>query len=87
MLGLFVSSTEGLLEELARALERKDATLAARQAHQIKGASSYLGAAEVTSLAAEAETRAKAGELDACRVALEDLEAAFISVRLEIDSL
>ena len=87
MLGLFVSSTEGLLEELARALDRKDATLAARQAHQIKGASSYLGAAEVTSLAAEAETRAKAGELDACRVALEDLEAAFISVRLEIDSL
>ena len=87
MLGLFVSSTEDLLEELARALDSKDATLAARQAHQIKGASSYLGAAEVTSLAAEAETRAKAGELDACRVALEDLEAAFIRVRLEIDSL
>jgi HPt (histidine-containing phosphotransfer) domain-containing protein len=55
--------------------------------HQIKGASSYLGAAEVTRLAAETETRAKAGEWDACRVAQEDLEAAFISVRLEIDSL
>jgi PAS domain S-box-containing protein len=85
MLRLFVSSTEGLLAELARAVGNRDAAQAARQAHQIKGASAYLGAAEVTRLAAETETLAKAADWPACALALEDLEAAFIGARLEME--
>ena len=87
MLSLFVSSTESLLSELAQALARRDASLTARQAHQIKGAAAYIGAEDVARLASEAETQAKAQDWPGCTDALEDLEAAFISVRLEIQAL
>jgi CheY-like chemotaxis protein/HPt (histidine-containing phosphotransfer) domain-containing protein len=86
MLHLFVSSTEGLLGDLANAVNMRDAGQAARQAHQIKGAAAYLGAEEITRLASETETLAKARDWGPCAEALEDLEAAFISVRLEIEN-
>ncbi len=85
MLSLFVSSTESLLTDLARAVEQRDAVQAARQAHQIRGAAAYLGAGEVTGLAGEVEAHAKARDWDPCATAVEDLEAAFIRLRLEID--
>ncbi len=87
MLRLFVSSTEGLLTELASAVDKRDSGQAARQAHQIKGAAAYLGAEEITRLASETETLAKDQDWGPCTEALEDLEAAFISIRLEIESL
>ncbi len=87
MLLLFVSSTEGLLEELAQAVDRRDLQQAARLAHQIKGAAAYLGANEVTRLASEVEVRCKAQDWEPCREHLDDLEAAFIAVRLEIEAL
>jgi PAS domain S-box-containing protein len=86
MLHLFVSSTEGLLGDLSNAVSMRDAGQAARQAHQIKGAAAYLGAEEITRLASETETLAKARDWGPCAEALEDLEAAFISVRLEIEN-
>ncbi|MEW5786667.1 MAG: ATP-binding protein [Pseudomonadota bacterium] len=87
MLSLFVTSSEGLLNDLARAVAGQDVGQAARQAHQLKGAAAYLGAEEVASLAAETEAQAKAGDWAACLAAQEDLEAAFIRVRLEIEAL
>jgi len=60
---------------------------AARQAHQIKGAAAYLGAGEITDLAAAVETAAMAGDQAAGANNLEDLEAAFIRIRLEIERL
>ena len=87
MLHLFVSSTEGLLADLASALNKRDAGLAARQAHQIKGASAYLGAEEITHLASETEALAKTQDWARCEETLEDLEAAFIGIRLEIEAL
>ena len=86
MLGLFVSSTESLLADLAQALARREATLTARQAHQIKGAAAYIGAEEVARLAGETEARARAEDWPECATHLEDLEAAFIGVRLEIEA-
>jgi len=86
MLSLFVSSTESLLTDLARALDQRDATQVARQAHQIRGAAAYLGASEVAGLAGEVEAHAKARDWDPCATAMEDLEAAFIRLRLEIDT-
>jgi PAS domain S-box-containing protein len=86
MLSLFVSSTESLLTDLARTLAERDATQAPRQAHQIRGAAAYLGAGEVVGLAGEVEAHAKARDWNACATAMEDLEAAFIRLRLEIDT-
>ncbi len=84
MLTLFVSSTESLLMDMAQAGDRGDTGLVARLAHQIKGAAAYIGAEEVARLAGETESLAKAGDQAASLEAREDLEAAFIAVRLEI---
>lgn len=85
MLRLFVSSTEPLLEALSQAIIAEDAAQAARQAHQIKGAAAYLGATEMTLHAGTTEQRAKAGDCPGCAEAQEELEAAFIALRLEIE--
>ena len=87
MLGLFVSSTESLLTELAVAVDKHDSGLSARQAHQIKGAAAYLGAEEIVRLASETEALAKANDWPLCLDTLEDLEAAFICARLEIEAM
>jgi two-component system, sensor histidine kinase and response regulator len=84
LLTLFLSSSEDLLAQLAQALEDHDLPRAARQAHQIKGATAYLGATEATALAAEVEAAAKAGDQEACATAHEDLEAAFIRLSIPI---
>ncbi len=86
MLRLFVSSTEGLLADLARAVESRDGVQSARQSHQIKGAAAYMGATAMTELASETEACAKSGDWTACTAALEDLEAAFISLRLSMEA-
>ncbi len=85
MLQLFISSTEPLLESLGRAIRAGNTAQAARQAHQIKGAAAYLGAEEMTRHAAATEQRAKAGDCPGCTEAMEELEAAFIALRLELE--
>lgn len=84
MLMLFLSSSEDLLAQLVQALAKNDLPLVARQAHQLKGATAYLGAGEATTLASEVEASAKAGDLEACLTAQEDLEAAFIRLSIPI---
>jgi PAS domain S-box-containing protein len=86
MLRLFISSTESLLADLALAVEKRDAIQTARQAHQIKGAAAYMGAEAMTTLASETESLAKAADWPACIVAQEDLEAAFIALRLAMEA-
>ncbi|MDP2786650.1 MAG: ATP-binding protein [Pseudomonadota bacterium] len=86
MLRLFVSSTESLLDDLAHAVDSLDAAQTARLAHQIKGAAAYLGVEAMTELASESEIQAKAADWPACIAAQEDLEAAFIAVRLGIEA-
>ncbi len=87
MLSLFVSSTENLLADLAKAVDKRDSAQSARQAHQIKGAAAYLGAVEIARLAGETELLAKVQDWPQCIDMLEDLEAAFIGARLEIEAL
>jgi CheY-like chemotaxis protein/HPt (histidine-containing phosphotransfer) domain-containing protein len=85
MLRLFLTSTEPLLEQLSLAIQMGDSAQAARQAHQIKGAAAYLGAQAMTRHAAATEQRAKAGDLPGCTDDMEELEAAFIALRLEME--
>jgi PAS domain S-box-containing protein len=86
MLRLFISSTETLLADLASAVEQRDAASTARQAHQIKGAAAYMGVTAMTELASETESHARSDDWPACIAAQEDLEAAFISVRLSMEA-
>ncbi len=86
MLRLFVNSTENLLADLTHAVDRRDAVQTARQAHQIKGAAAYMGAEAMVELASATETLAKSADWPDCIAAQEDLEAAFISVRLAMQA-
>ncbi len=87
MLRLFLNSTETLLTDLAQAVEQRNGPQAARQAHQIKGACAYLGVEEMVQLASDTDNAAKEKDWDACTTALEDLEAAFIALRLEMEQV
>jgi two-component system sensor histidine kinase/response regulator len=84
-LKLFLSSTEPLLDALSQAVQAEDSQLAARQAHQIKGAAAYMGAESMTQHASATERYAKAGDWAACTESMEELESAFIGLRLEIE--
>ena len=81
MLQLFVDSTQELLDALASALFDKDAKMAGRQAHQIKGAAAYIGAETITNLAGEIDTMAKQGNLDLADNVFLALQSAFEEVR------
>lgn len=87
MLELFISSSEPLLDALSRSILAKDAPQAARQAHQIKGAAAYLGALGMTRHAGATEERARAGDCPGCIEHMEELESAFIALRLEMEKV
>jgi CheY-like chemotaxis protein/HPt (histidine-containing phosphotransfer) domain-containing protein len=84
MLELFISSTEELLDKLIDAQQHGDATQIGRMAHQIKGASAYLGAQDMTQLASAIETASRQSDLVTTDKLIQDLEAEFIGVRNEI---
>lgn len=86
MLELFLHSTESLLDTLSQSIRAQDALLAARQAHQIQGAAAYLGARDMARHAQATEQRAWAGDCPGCVEHMEELESAFIALRLEIEN-
>ena len=86
MLGLFTSSTEESLTKATEDLRRRDAAGAARQAHQIKGASAYMGADGMVAFASALEKAAKAKDWPEAESRLDDLAALFIRVRLAMEN-
>ena len=85
MLRLFIDSTESLLASQAAAAQAHDGRQCARQAHQIKGAAAYIGAGELTDLAAAVERIAKAEEWEAMTEQIDEIEAAFIRLKLAME--
>jgi signal transduction histidine kinase/DNA-binding response OmpR family regulator len=86
MLRLFIDSTEALLASLAEAVRAGDGPQAARQAHQIKGAAAYIGADALTTLAAAIEKAAKQEQQTAMPDLLDDMESAFIRLKLAMEA-
>ena len=75
---------EGFLEDIPRQiealrgyLEAGDAPGAERQAHTIKGASANVGGEALRAVAFEMEKAGRAGDLDAVKGRMADLEAQF----------
>ncbi len=85
MLALFIRSSRPLLEELRRAGAAHQAEQAARQAHQLKGAAAYIGAAAMSEAARCAEGAAKAQDWTRLQACLAELEAAFARVCAEME--
>ncbi|MEO1765817.1 hybrid sensor histidine kinase/response regulator [Thiobacter aerophilum] len=84
---LYLSTTQGSLMELANAAQREDTATCAAKAHEIKGASAYVGAQEMQRLAAAVELAARNGEWERVRAATEELEAAFIRVWAQVNQV
>lgn len=87
LLSLYLSSTQTLLQALTDAAQRENAATCAAKAHEIKGASAYVGARDMQQLAQRVEQAARRGEWEAVRTATEELEAAFIRVWAQVNEV
>jgi len=77
LLRLYVSTSEPLVAELHAAVARRDAAAAAQLAHQLKGASGYLGVREVERLCRQLEQTLDSADWSAADLLIPRLEAAF----------
>jgi signal transduction histidine kinase/DNA-binding NarL/FixJ family response regulator len=86
---LYTDDAAAQLRVLAHALEHGDAASAIAASHRLKGASLAVGAALVSAIAAELETRASANDLSGAAKLLGSLERAVMStgeaLRAELD--
>lgn len=87
MLELFLSSTAPLVQEMGVALGEASHAQAARLAHQIKGAATYVGAETLVAAAAAAERAGKKGDGPALKAAHAALADAFENLRREIEDM
>jgi len=78
LVALYLGTTRPLLEKLESAAQQRDSAGAVRAAHEIKGASTYILAEEITGLARPMESAAKGGEWENLDALLDELEPAFI---------
>ncbi len=78
LLTLYLSSTQSLIEQIAVAFESRDHAQVAARAHEIKGASAYIGAYDLQQIARNLELAAKAQEWDKVQESVDELEPAFI---------
>jgi PAS domain S-box-containing protein len=84
---LYIDTTRPLLEQLRQAVESCDGTLTARHAHELKGASTYITAEQMTSLARSLEAAAREERWREALDLLDEMEPAFIRVLAEVNSM
>jgi len=78
LLTLYLSSTQSLIEQITTAHEAQDYEQLAARAHEIKGASAYIGAGDLREIARNLEIAAKARHLEKIQESVDELEPAFI---------
>jgi signal transduction histidine kinase/HPt (histidine-containing phosphotransfer) domain-containing protein len=86
LLALYFDEAAGLLSQLAAAVVLDESLVVRETAHKLKGASSAIGAARVAVLAGDLDTRARAGDLSAADVRVDDLRAAIDETRVAFDA-
>lgn len=72
---IFVDNCRHVIGEIHRALERRDLSAVSRQAHNLKGSSSALGAVRLAQLCVELEDRAGQDAASAVEPLLQEIEA------------
>ena len=78
LLTLYLSSTQSLIEQLTAACAAQDHAKAVARAHEIKGASAYIGAHEILEIARNMERAAKEDHWEKVQEGMDELEPAFI---------
>ena len=81
LVGLFLTSTEPLVERMQRALARNEAPALKAAAHALKGSANNLGARRLAGLCAKVEDCAATGALTDAASMLEELGHEFARVR------
>lgn len=81
LLQMFVGDTENSLEQLATAISADNQSAVQELAHYIKGASANVGAVGMSTIAAQLESTAKAGNLRAAAKYLRQLQALHQDVK------
>ncbi|GIP36962.1 hypothetical protein J31TS4_02420 [Paenibacillus sp. J31TS4] len=84
---LFETRTEQLLEEMKTSVEEGRTDLLVRLAHELKGASSNLGARSLALVSGQAEVRANEGDLEALYGLLPILQHTFEKTRVALEEL
>jgi PAS domain S-box-containing protein len=87
LLALYLSTTQTLIEEVSNSCKRQDRRACAAKAHEIKGASAYVGAKEMQAIAKNLETAAKQDQWERVRECLDELEPAFIRVWAQVNQV
>jgi len=78
LLTLYLSSTQSLIEQITTAHDTQDYVQLAIRAHEIKGASAYIGAINLREIARNLELAAKAKNMEKIQESIDELEPAFI---------
>ncbi len=87
MVRLFLDSTPERIDQIRTCEEDDPGDLPERGGHSLKSSAANVGAQEVGRLAAEIEEYAANGDLEAVRVLLPEIEAAFDRARDVLESL
>ena len=81
---LYINDAAAQALVLIQALEQGDCASAAASAHRLKGASATIGAALVSAIAAELETRAKAADVGGAAELVRSLERALMNTAVAL---
>jgi HPt (histidine-containing phosphotransfer) domain-containing protein len=83
----FLEDAPGLLADMRRSVEERDAVLLRRSAHSLKSNSAEFGATDLHSLCRELEDMAKAGTLDGTPAKIAQVEVEYERVRAALQAL
>ena len=81
VIGAYFNSAPGLVEAIANAVEKGDASALAAAAHPLKSSSALLGALRVSELCQELEAIGGAGSTEGASNLLDELRVEFARVR------
>ncbi len=87
VLSLFLEEAPRRLDRIRMALQARDASEMHRAAHSMKGSAGNIGAMDLFAICREVDDRARVGDLEGARQALEDLTREYERVEAEIARL
>ncbi len=87
IIDMFIKSAHDYISSMKNAFAQKDAALARRAAHTLKGAARNVSAMVMQEIAHQVETDLKEGNLAGAAARVSDLEKQFEALRMEVDEI
>ena len=85
MLEDYMDNSEENLKAIRYAIQAKDTVTVVRTAHSLKGASSHIGAVNMTELSEQLEHLGKGKTLEGAVELIDQLEGEFVEVKCELE--